>query len=84
MNMSIIADITENEKYYGGVRLVERLRECHTPAISIALVEHGEISASCAYGVKRRNSKDVVMQNSDVGQLIVGEVSEAFKDVFDW
>ena len=62
--MSLIAKIIENKKHYDGITLVERMKECHTPAVSIAIVENHEISEVQSYGVKRRATKDKVTENT--------------------
>ena len=58
--MSIISDMLESKKHYGGVTLAERMAACHTPAVSIAVVENWKISAVYAHGVKRRTRKEKV------------------------
>lgn len=58
--MSKITEIAENKKYYGGITLLEHMEECHTSALSIAIIENYEICESFAYGVKRRVSKEKV------------------------
>ncbi len=40
--MSKISEIAENKKHYDGITLVERMKECHTSAVSIALIENFE------------------------------------------
>ena len=56
--MSRISDIAASKKHFDGSTLIERMQECRTPAVSIALVENCEISEACAYGAKRAGSKD--------------------------
>ncbi|MGN6713861.1 serine hydrolase domain-containing protein [Anaerocolumna jejuensis] len=58
--MSKISEIIENKKHYDGITLVERMKECHTSAVSIALIENFEICEAYAYGVKRRAAKEYV------------------------
>jgi CubicO group peptidase (beta-lactamase class C family) len=58
--MSKIIEIIENKKHYGGITLVERMKECHTSAISLAIVENFEICEAYAYGVKQRVTKEKV------------------------
>jgi len=38
--MSKISEIIENKKHYDGITLVERMKECHTSAVSIAIIEN--------------------------------------------
>ena len=56
--MSIISEIVESRKHYGGASLVERMAECHTPAISIAVIENLEVSDVFVHGVKCRRTKE--------------------------
>jgi len=58
--MSIITKINESKKHYDGITLVERMKECHTSAVSIAIIENYEIREAYAYGVKRRAAKEKV------------------------
>ncbi len=58
--MSKILEITEHKKYYGGMSLVERMKECHTTAISIAIIDDYKIVDLYSHGVKRRTAKDKV------------------------
>ncbi|MCL2426701.1 MAG: beta-lactamase family protein [Oscillospiraceae bacterium] len=62
--MSKISEIIESKKHYGGVTLLERMEECRTPAISIAIVEDFEISDVYTYGVKRKWKKEEVTVNT--------------------
>ncbi len=57
-NMSKIFEIIENKKHYDGNTLVERMKECHTSAVSIAILENFEICEAYACGVKRRATKE--------------------------
>ena len=58
--MSKLSDITENKGFFDGVTLAERMRECHTPAVSIALIEDNEISDVYTHGVKRKITNEKV------------------------
>ena len=58
--LSKIKEIIESKKHYDGKTLVERMKECRTPAISIALVEDCKISEVYTHGVKQRAKKDKV------------------------
>lgn len=58
--MSKISEIVENKKYYDGITLAERMKECHTSAISIAIIENFEICETYTHGVKRRGAKEKV------------------------
>lgn len=58
--MSKILKIIESKKHYDGVTLAQRMAECHTPAISIAIVENFEIYETYTHGVKRRRTKEKV------------------------
>ena len=62
--MSKIMDAIERKKHYGGVTLIERMQECHTPGISIVEIENYEISTVYTYGVKRRNTKEKIEANT--------------------
>ena len=62
--MSKITDITEYKKCYGGVTLAERMEECRTSALSIALIENYEISSVYTHGVKRKTKKDKIDANT--------------------
>jgi CubicO group peptidase (beta-lactamase class C family) len=55
-----ILEIVENKKHYDGITLAERMKECHTSAVSIAIIENFEICEAYAYGVKRRATKEKV------------------------
>lgn len=55
-----IAEITESEKYYGGLTLAEKLEKNNIPAISIAIIENYQISGVFAYGVKNKETKEKV------------------------
>jgi hypothetical protein len=55
MDMSKISDIAENKKYYDGITLAERMKEYHTSAISIAIIENYKIRETYIHGVKRRS-----------------------------
>jgi len=52
--MSKISEIIKSKKHYDGCTLVERMKECHANAISIALIENFEICEVYTHGVKRR------------------------------
>ena len=56
--MSKISEIAESKKHYDGNTLVERMKECHTAAVSIAIIDNFEIREAYAYGVKRRGKKE--------------------------
>jgi CubicO group peptidase (beta-lactamase class C family) len=58
--VSGIKKIIESQKHYDGITLEERMKECRTNAISIALIENFEISEVYSYGVKRRGEADKV------------------------
>jgi CubicO group peptidase (beta-lactamase class C family) len=58
--MSKISEIIENTKYYDGITLRERMKECYTNAISIAIIENFKISEVYTHGVKRRTTKEKV------------------------
>jgi len=58
--MSKISEIIESKKHYDGSTLVERMIECHTNAISIALIENFEICEVYTHGVKRRGKIEKV------------------------
>ena len=58
--MRKISEIVEDKKYYDGITLMERMKECHTPAVSIAIIENFDIRETYAYGVKRRATKEKV------------------------
>lgn len=62
--MSRISDIIENQKHYDGVSLIERMNECHTCAISVAIVENFEVSEVYAYGVRERETKEAVSEET--------------------
>lgn len=62
--MSKISEIIESKKYYDGVTLLERMKECHTSAVSIALIENFEICEAYACGVKRRTTKEKVTEDT--------------------
>ncbi len=47
-----------SKKHYDGITLMERMKECHTPAVSIAIIENFEICEAYACGVKRRATKE--------------------------
>lgn len=63
-NMSKITEIIENKKHYDGVTLGERMKECRTSAISIAIIENFKISEVYTHGVKRRGKKEKVMADT--------------------
>jgi len=58
--MSKIAEIIESKKHYDGSTLLERMKECRTNAISIALVENLEICEVYTHGIKRRGKAEEV------------------------
>lgn len=62
--MSKVSEIIENKKIYNGITLEERMKECHTPAVSIAIIENFEISETYAYGLKRRATKENVTEDT--------------------
>ena len=62
--MSNISKIIESRKHYDGVTLMERLKECHTPAISIAIIDNYKICDVYTHGVKRRMKKDKITANT--------------------
>jgi len=59
-----ISEVINNKKHYDGSILVERMRECRTNAISIALIEDFEICDVYTYGVKRRGKIEKVTENT--------------------
>ena len=59
-HMSKILEIVGSKKHYDGVTLVERMKECRTFAISIAIIEDLEIRGVYIHGVKRRAKKEKV------------------------
>lgn len=58
--MSKISEIIASKKYYDGVMLTERMKECRTSAISIAIIENYEINEVYTHGVKNRKTKEKV------------------------
>jgi len=58
--MSKISKIIKSKKHYDGTTLVERMIECHTNAISIALVDNFEICETYSHGVKRKEKTEKV------------------------
>ncbi len=62
--MSKISDIIENKKHYDGITLTERMKEYHTSAISIAVIENYDILDTYVHGVKRRATKEKVTTNT--------------------
>ena len=58
--MSKISDIIDNKKHYGGITLADRMKECHTPAISMTIIENFKISDAYTHGEKRRGKKEKV------------------------
>jgi len=62
--MSKMLEIIKSKKHYDGITLVERMAECHTNAISIALVENFEICEVYAHGVKQREKTEKVMTDT--------------------
>jgi CubicO group peptidase (beta-lactamase class C family) len=63
-SMSKISVIVNDKKYYDGVTLAERMNECHTSAISIAIMEDYKICEIFTYGVKRRGTKEKVTEET--------------------
>lgn len=57
--MSIISEII-SKKYYEGITLTERMDECYTPAISIAIIQNFKICEVFTHGVKRKVTKEKV------------------------
>lgn len=62
--MSKISEIVKNKKHYGGITLTERMDECHTPAISIAIIENFKICEVFTHGVERRTIKEKVTMDT--------------------
>ena len=62
--MSKIAQIIESKKHYDGITLVERMAECRTNAISIALIDNFEICEVYTHGVKRRGKAEKVTSDT--------------------
>ena len=62
--MSTISKIVENSKHYDGITLTERMKECHTFAISIALIKNFEICEVFTHGVKQRAKKEAVTKDT--------------------
>lgn len=58
--MGKISEIIENRKHYDGITLVERMEECRTSAVSIAIIENFEISEIYTHGEKRKGEKEKV------------------------
>jgi len=58
--MCKISEIIESKKHYDGSTLLERMKECHTNAISIALVKNFEICETYTHGVKRRGKTEKI------------------------
>jgi CubicO group peptidase (beta-lactamase class C family) len=58
--MSKISEIIMSKKHYDGCTLVERMKECHVNAISIALIENLVVSEVYTHGVKRRGKAEEV------------------------
>ena len=58
--MSRISEIIKSNKQYEYCTLAERMKDCRTNAISIALVENLEICETYTHGVKRRGKTDKV------------------------
>lgn len=63
-SMSKIQEIVENKKYYEGNTLIERMKECHTSAVSIAIIENYEIRETYVHGVKRKSAKEQVTEET--------------------
>ena len=62
--MSKISEIAEIKKHYDGVTLMARMKESHTSAVSIAIIENFEIREAHAYGVKQRAAKEKATENT--------------------
>lgn len=62
--MSKISEIINNKKHYDGITLTERMDECFTTAISIAIVENFEISEVYTHGVKRKETNEKVTMDT--------------------
>ena len=62
--MSIILELIESKKHFDGVNLVERMDECRTPAISIAIIEKYEICETYVHGVKQRGKEEKVTEDT--------------------
>jgi CubicO group peptidase (beta-lactamase class C family) len=62
--MSKIERIIKSKKYYDGSTLVERMEECHTNAISIALIENFEICEVYTHGVKRKGKIEKITSDT--------------------
>jgi len=58
--MSKISEIINSAKHYDGSTLFQRMEECRTNAISIALVENHEICEVYTHGTKRVGEPDKV------------------------
>jgi len=55
-----ISKIIESKKHYDGSTLLERMKECHTNAISIALIGNCELCEVYTHGVKRRGKAEKI------------------------
>ena len=62
--MDKIEKITENKEFYGGLSLHERMLEDNTPAISIALIENYAIESTYTFGVKSKETNELVTANT--------------------
>ncbi len=62
--MSKILEIIENKKHYDGVTLIERMKECHTPAVSIAIIENFKICELYTYGVKQKTTNEKITSDT--------------------
>ena len=62
--MSKLEKIVDSKKHYGGSTLVERMEECRTNAVSIALIENFEICEVYTHGVKRKGESAKVAENT--------------------
>jgi len=58
--MGTILEIINSKQHYDGNTLTERMKECRTNAISIALVKNFQISEVYTHGAKRRAKPDKV------------------------
>ena len=62
--MSKILEIVESTKHYDGITLMERMKECHTYAVSIAIIEDYKICDIHTHGVKQAEKDDKITQNT--------------------
>lgn len=74
--MSKISEIVGNKKHYDGLTLPERMKECHTSAVSFALIENFEIRGVYVHGEKRKG------ENNNVTPETIFQAASISKPVF--